>query len=340
VIDLLPDAEEAEIIGTIGRMLADTRPLERFRVAVNDQPKADADVVPALAELGAPSLGLPQAAGGLGLSHAVEAMAFREYGRVLVSPAILGAVIGARIAADNGDDALAARLVSGEARCGLGIAERAGQDGVLTGPLQFFECGRERLALVWTSEFAGLYDASGLDVRAARGLDETLTMEVAEASALAPRYVSHADRGATPLAATLYSAAMLSGMAEAVRDMASAYARVREQFGKPIGHFQAVKHKCADMALHAEAAWCETIYAALDLDVGGAGAAFHVLNAKMLAARTAIASAKENIQVHGGMGYTTEVPAHHFIKRARVLGEIGPTSRDIPRTILDLPVTN
>lgn len=337
VIDLLTDSEEQEIADTISRMLADTYPVSRFRVAAEERSAADADIVTGLAALGAPGLGISEESGGLGLGSAVEALAFREYGRFLVSPRMLGTVIAARIATAAGEVDRSAALIAGKICAGVAIARNTNEKGRIHGEVQLFDVGPDRLFALWGEHGAGLYDASVLDCCAVKGLDETLTMEVADASGIQPLLWVEASTMSVPLLGDLFAAAMMVGMTEAVRDMAVAYAKEREQFGKPIGHFQAIKHKCADMALHAEAAWCETVYAALDLDNGGDGATFHILNAKMLASRALLAAAKDNIQVHGGMGYTTEVPAHHFIKRGRILSEIGSNARQIRPRLLDLP---
>ncbi|AUW57117.1 hypothetical protein C1T17_02470 [Sphingobium sp. SCG-1] len=336
MIDLLTIADEQEIADTIARKLAETYPVSRFRVPAHDRPTADDTVLSTLAEMGTLGLGVPETAGGLGLGCAIEALAFREYGRFLVSPAILGTIMAARIAAAAGDETRAGDLVSGRTRVGVGIAA-IGEGGRLDGDVQLFELGPERLFVLWNEAGAGLYNIDALACRVVKGLDETLTMEVAANSKLDPLLWVDASSEPLPLFASLFSASLMVGMGEAARDMAVEYAKTREQYGKPIGHFQAVAHKCADMALHLEAAWCETIYAALDMQEGGAGAPFHVLNAKILAAKALLAAAKENIQIHGGMGYTTEVPAHHFMKRGHVLSEIGGSARQVRTRLLDLP---
>src|SRR4029453_4482295 len=97
------------------------------------------------------------------------------------------------------------------------------------------------------------------------------------------------------------------------------YAKVRRQFGKPIGTFQAIKHRCADMAVRAEVARAMVTYAAGALAEGEPDVARHGAMAKTLAGGAAIANATDNIQNHGGMGYTWESDAHLYLKRARLL---------------------
>ncbi|MFN2545023.1 MAG: acyl-CoA dehydrogenase family protein [Actinomycetota bacterium] len=117
-------------------------------------------------------------------------------------------------------------------------------------------------------------------------------------------------------AATL-TAALSLGIAEAATDLAVAYAKEREQFGRPIGSFQAVKHLCADMLVRAEVARAAVYAAAVLLDEGDAHGAVHA--AKLLASEAAVVNGKTCIQVHGGMGFTWEAVPHLYLKRAMVL---------------------
>ena len=117
-------------------------------------------------------------------------------------------------------------------------------------------------------------------------------------------------------------------------DLAVAYAKERHQFGKPIGSFQAIKHMCADMLVRAEVARAAVHAAAcladapdvLAAEAEGSGAPRParsmrraVAGAKLLADEAAMANARAAIQVHGGMGFTWEVPLHLHLKRSRVL---------------------
>jgi alkylation response protein AidB-like acyl-CoA dehydrogenase len=118
-------------------------------------------------------------------------------------------------------------------------------------------------------------------------------------------------------------AAQLAGMAGATSDMAVAYAKERQQFDKPIGAFQAVKHICADMQVRAEVARAVVDAAAVTFDDPGVGDVDRaVAAAKVVAGDAAVANAKACIQVHGGMGFTWEVDAHLYLKRAWVLDRL------------------
>jgi alkylation response protein AidB-like acyl-CoA dehydrogenase len=122
--------------------------------------------------------------------------------------------------------------------------------------------------------------------------------------------------------------ALLVGLAAGTLDMAVAYAEQREQFGKPIGSFQAVKHMCADMLVAAETARAAVHAAAVTIDQPGVGDPDRAAaGAGLLASEAAIKNGKTCIQVHGGMGFTWEVPAHLYVMRARVLSQtIGPVA--------------
>ncbi len=132
---------------------------------------------------------------------------------------------------------------------------------------------------------------------------------------------------------TLLSAALQIGHARAVLDLAVAYAKDRRQFGQPIGGFQAIKHICADMLVRAEVAASAVQAAACLVDQPDVVAqesqstgrsadeviARGVFGSKVLADEAALANARAAIQVHGGMGFTWEVPLHLHLKRSRVL---------------------
>ena len=131
----------------------------------------------------------------------------------------------------------------------------------------------------------------------------------------------------------LLTAALQVGHAAEALDLAVAYAKERQQFGTPIGSFQAVKHMCADMLVRAEVARAAVHAAAcladapdvVDSEAAVAGCTPGQLvdrsvgGAKLLADEAALGNARAAIQVYGGMGFTWEVPLHLHLKRARVL---------------------
>ncbi len=114
------------------------------------------------------------------------------------------------------------------------------------------------------------------------------------------------------------SAEML-GAARRALDMSVAYAKVREQFGQPIGSFQAIRHKCAEMLLEVENAHAATYYAAWALDAGAEDAPLAASVAKAYVGEAARKVCGEAIQVHGGIGFTWEYDLHLYFKRAKAL---------------------
>jgi alkylation response protein AidB-like acyl-CoA dehydrogenase len=116
----------------------------------------------------------------------------------------------------------------------------------------------------------------------------------------------------------LIDAAVLAGTATAALEMAVAYALVRQQFGRPIGSFQAVKHHCASMAIAARCARDQVSFAAVALDDGRDDAELQVECALWSAGSAALDNAGKNIQIHGGIGFSDEADPHLYLKRAQL----------------------
>jgi alkylation response protein AidB-like acyl-CoA dehydrogenase len=117
----------------------------------------------------------------------------------------------------------------------------------------------------------------------------------------------------------LMSAAQLVGLADAMLDQAVEYAKIRTQFGQPVGAFQALKHQLASCAVAIEFAKPAVWRAAQALQDGGESASTHVSHAKVAAGDAAMLTAETAIQVHGAMGYTYEVDLHFWMKRSWAL---------------------
>jgi alkylation response protein AidB-like acyl-CoA dehydrogenase len=115
------------------------------------------------------------------------------------------------------------------------------------------------------------------------------------------------------------AAAEMLGAARRCLDMAVGYAKVREQFGQPIGSFQAIRHKCADMLLETENSHAAVYYAAWALDAGAEDAETAASIAKAYVGDAARKVCGEAIQVHGGIGFTWEFDLHMYFKRAKAL---------------------
>jgi alkylation response protein AidB-like acyl-CoA dehydrogenase len=316
-MDLLPDEAQQQIVDSAAAFLEKEMPLSRLRHrAALPSPEEWAK----LAALGWLGLGLSEDEGGLGLSAAEEALLFRELGRRLGPIGILATVIAAHVAARAGETRLRDDLVGGRLRAAWIEPTRGARLG---------RNARGRF-LVLDGEDAGVLVAAAIEgaaliaspaLRSLPCTDETTTLaEVTfEGEALVASVGAH-ERIAGH--AAVLAAAMLTGVAEEARDQAARYAAERLQFGKPIGVFQAVKHRCADMAVRCEAAWSQTAYAALAFRDGHSDSDLQIGAAKVLATEAALENAASNVQVHGGYGFTTEFDAHLLVKRAHVLDRI------------------
>jgi hypothetical protein len=130
-------------------------------------------------------------------------------------------------------------------------------------------------------------------------------------------------------------AAYAVGLCAAATAASTDHARRREQFNRPIGAFQAISHRCADMAIRTEAADSLTALAGLLVGDSTPDSSFHAASAALLASRSALANAADNIQNHGARGTLWDEPAHRLLKRAHLLdGVLGP-DRALLRRVLD-----
>ena len=139
------------------------------------------------------------------------------------------------------------------------------------------------------------------------------------------------------LEGAVLTAAVQVGLAARLTELSVDYAKTREQFGRTIGSFQAVKHLCADMFVRTELARVAVHAAAVTLDdpvsVTGARA---VAGAKLLADEAATTNGRSAVQVHGGMGFTWEVPVHFLLKRAWMHATEFGTADDHAEDLADL----
>ncbi len=292
-----PSAEQLALANTIEESLAELLPLSRVHRAHEE----DEGTWTQLEEIGIFSIGLRAEEGGSGLGAAEEALIAMALGRRLAAPAVF-ATIGATHAPST------PRVSPGRGTrvsCGY----RRG-DKVL-----FINDSIAQRLLVRSSTGAELFDSPR---RAARAVDSRLWLgDLREASALGQPLATFDAPGVLRL--RLLDAAALAGIAQAALDMGVGYARSREQFGRPIGSFQAVKHHCANMAIAARCARDQTAFAAVAIDQGRDDAEFEVESALYVAGSAALENAGKNIQIHGGLGFSDEADPHLLIKRAQLL---------------------
>lgn len=325
MINLVPTAEQQQVVDSVTDFLKNKLPVERLRDRKIAPGAAERREWQQMAGLGWFGFGLPEELGGIGFSLAEEALAFREFGRNVVSPSVLAATLGAQVAARAGQRELADAILSGAERPGLGISTGTAGEFTLSaksadGELHLVDAQDVKLVLVWNDVGAALIRRADLkSIAAVEPMDMTITLERGMAKAAVPVAFVAATAEPLPLRANVLVSAIMVGMAEAARDLAAEYAKIREQFGKPIGSFQAVAHQCADMAVRAEAAWVQTKFAALAARDRRSDAVFQASAASLLASEAAFRNATMSIRVHGGIGYTADCPVHHYLKRALLL---------------------
>ncbi|WP_007506711.1 acyl-CoA dehydrogenase [Pseudofrankia saprophytica] len=288
------------------------------------------------ADLGLLGLHLPEEhGGGAGLPELVVVV--EELGRAAAPGPFVPTVAAGAVIAAAGDAEQRARLLPG-----LAAGETVGAVGLL-GDLTLAD-GRLSGSggVVLGGALATLFVlATGDDVVLVPAGADGLTVEVPAALDPARRsarlwldgvevagVLPGARRAATALTRVIFAAEAVGGALETV-EVATAYAKVREQFGRPIGAFQAIKHHLANMFVAAELATA-AVWDAARAAVDGAGADELELAAASAAALALTAFAGDaslNIQVHGGIGYTWEHDAHLLLRRATTLAAVlGPES--------------
>lgn len=296
-------------------------------------------------ELGALSLAVPEDLGGAGGTCVDQAVAAEELGAALVTGPLLGTValaVPALVAAPAGDgrDALLAALADGSRTAALVARLTTPYDGAssagvtadgdrLTGTVEHVpDAGAADVLVVAAAGPEGpvlaVVDpgADGVRVERCGSFDVTrpvarvvldgVTGTVLATGADADGALRHAFRTAGALLA-----AEQAGIARRLLDLTVAYAKERLQFGRPIGSFQAVKHRCADMLVAVEQARTAALHAAWAVDdprVDDADLAVSI--AQATCSETAYRVAADAVQLHGGIGFTWEHVAHLYYKRA------------------------
>jgi len=329
-MDLLPSEEQKQIINACVSFLENELPVERIHKVDASNPLITPDLLARMAELGWFGLGLSEEQGGVGYGLKEEVLLFVELGRFLVSPAVLGSVMGAHLASLAGNKTLAASIISGEKLIAVAIPTHAQKPEIhaqVTGEFYVFEGSDADLILLVDENGLALVEKSAVSVfQPIVCMDEKVQMHLISLENVSTQAHVAAHKENIYLRGVLLTAAMLLGIAQATRDRSVAYAKVREQYGKPIGAFQAIKHYCAEMAVKCESVMSLLYHAAIVLNdpkgAYGENYQFDTLAAKALASNAAQDNANTAVQIHGGMGFTQEMDIHLFVKRAHVLDQL------------------
>ncbi|MFC4910373.1 acyl-CoA dehydrogenase [Actinomadura gamaensis] len=335
--------EEHEALAASVRGLVERHGVDRtVRATVENGPERRPAFWDALAEQGLPGLHLPERHGGQGGGLLEQAVALEELGRALAPGPYLPTVLASAIIA-RGDGKLAGELLPGLAdgsrTAAVALTGELSEDGGTVGPVLGASLA-DVLVLPLSDGRWVVVDAADVRVEPLESLDLTRPVGEVAVAGLAPLDESRVVDGVDVRAlATVLLGAEACGVAARALDDAVAYAKLREQFGRPIGRFQGVKHRCGRMLIaleRARAAVWDAARALSEDDPDQRALALAV--ARALAADAAVTCAEGNIQVHGGIGYTFEHDAHLVYRRALTLRALLGRARGARATIAELAV--
>lgn len=346
-MDFAYDSDQEEFRASLRRFLCERAPLPTVREAVATERGYDEALWRQMSDqLGLPGLHLPEEHGGSGTGLLEPAVVLEETGRVLTPSPYTACLLASLALLRLGDPAaqkdLLPRLAAGELVATLAVVESASPTGIaalqttahsrgdavsITGTKTLVEHGHTAdvllVSAVGEASVTQLYlvqgDAPGLTRTRLDALDLTRPLAEVRLDGTPAVPLGSAVPGAleelVDIACALLASSMVGGTA-ACLDMAVAYAKDRKQFNRPIGSFQAVKHRCAEMLVALDGARAAAMYAVLAADTGSAELAGVAPLAKAEASDAYTFAAGWNIQVHGGIGFTWEQDAHLYFRRA------------------------
>lgn len=321
--------EEQQMIGeTAKAFFVDNATSERTRKAMAAD-GIDRDLWTAFCtELGLSGIVIPDAHGGAGLGQVEFAMVAEFAGAQVAALPLLGLAMASRAIVAGGTDAQKAKwlpeLAAGKVATCAGTHALSVDGNKLSGTFELvahggvadvFILGSAQGAWIVTRETPGVSVAAHTTMDQTRPY-ATVKLSGAEGDPLADG--TAAMQAAREAGWVCVAAEALGGAQEAL-DRTVAYAKERVQFGRPIGSFQAYKHRLADMMIEIEQARSAVYWAACAVDEQSAEAPLALHAAKSFAADTFFKCAGDMIQLHGGIGFTWEHDAHLFFKRARAI---------------------
>jgi alkylation response protein AidB-like acyl-CoA dehydrogenase len=349
-VDFAFTAEQELLRRTARDLLAERASMEQVRRMIADgEGLGDADWR-RMAELGWQGLVIPEEHGGSGLGMLELAIVLEEMGRAVLPGPFVPTVLAGLAIGDGGDGAQRARwlprIADGGIRATIALLEESGRwEPAATRATLVREGGG--FVLKGTKRFVPDAERADVLVSAARHENGALALVLVErgvpgititplASVDPTRRIADVAFDGVPVAAEqvlasdgdaalarlldrgrIALAADMCGGAERTLEMTVEYAKVRQQFGRPIGSFQAIQHRCADMSVEVEKAKAATYYASWAADAGADDAAFAAASAKAIAGDAYRLVTTSAVQVHGGIGFTWEHDVHFFYKRAR-----------------------
>jgi alkylation response protein AidB-like acyl-CoA dehydrogenase len=342
--------EQEELRTAVRRFLDDKSPSTEVRRLMDTTEGYDPAVWSQMAnQLGLQALTIPEEYGGAGFGYVELVVVLEEMGRsLLCAPYFSTVALAANALLASGDESAKAEylpgIASGETIATLAFTEENGRwdvDGItmqaqqsgdgwtLDGTKSYVLDGHTaNLVIVaartekGVSLFAVAGDADGLTRIPLATMDQTRKQARLTFAGTPARLIGE-EGGAGPvlsktldLAAVALAAEQVGG-AQRVLDMSVEYAKHRIQFGRPIGSFQAIKHKCADMLLEVESAKSAAYYAGWAAAEDNDELPVTACLAKAYCSEAYFHAAAENIQIHGGIGFTWDHDAHLYFKRAK-----------------------
>jgi len=310
--------DQREIQRTARELLAERARPERVRSAAEGG-RLDEGLWSELCALGWPGIAIAEEYGGQGLGMVELAILCEELGRTVAPVAFLPTVLAALVIEQAGSRAQRERwlpgLASGESVGALGVERDGVAELVLGGPaaevLVLAQEGAPRARVCAREETAGRAGA----LERIDSIDPTrptirVDLPVEAGEALEGDVQAGLDRALVAVSAELV------GVCERALDMTVAYVKERKQFGVPVGSFQAVSHRCAQMLLDTERARSTTAYAAWAADADPERLPEAAAMAKASASQAGVEVTASAIQAHGGIGFTWEADVHWLYKRA------------------------
>ena len=298
-------------------------------------------------QIGVQGLAIPEEMGGGGYGFDELAIVMEEAGRTLYPAPLLSTAVLATstLLAVGGPHAadLLARIAAGELIATLAVAEAKlhwdpddittaaeKSDGwAVSGTKPYVLDGAQAGVILvaartaaGVSLFAVESHADGLTIKSLESMDRTRCMAAVSFDGT-PAVLLGDDGSGWQTLREVYDRALVAlaceqaGGAQAVLEMTVEYLNVRQQFGRPIGSFQAIKHRCADLLVEVEWARSAAAYASTAVAAGSDDASVAASIAKVYCSQAFYHVAAESIQMHGGIGFTWEHPAHLYFKRAK-----------------------
>ena len=340
------DADHLDL-AEAARDFAQSADLQRASKERLEDPDATSAVLEQVAELGWLGAHVPESLGGSGFGLIELSTLIAELGGALMPGAIVPTTAVSAVIAARGSEMLRGegltKLMDGSASAAFGVGGSATlSHGVLSGELTALGSASATTLLAIAGDEVVILpaDRQGLNVVGHRATDLVRDFSRVTADDVAvseDEIIVGGARYARGVLLTLL-AADSAGIARATLDTAVQYVKGREQFGRPVGSFQAVKHHCANMLVNAESAEAAAWGAARAVDGPEDVFVMMAATAAVVASESAFANAETNIHLHGGMGFTWEHDAHLHYRRAianRSMSDLNASAAQVLRSTIE-----